>query len=87
MEVALGKFESLTYRELQKAAKSRGLNAGGKKENILQRLNVRGRELLSVLPSCLWSDPYLPLGDGLYGVDGDGVISVCPTIAREGHGG
>lgn len=41
MEVAPGNFENLSYRELQKAAKSQGLNAGGKKHQILKRLKVR----------------------------------------------
>lgn len=41
MEVAPGNFESLSYRELQKAAKREGLSAGGKKEAIVKRLQVR----------------------------------------------
>eukprot|EP00752_Nemacystus_decipiens_P005927 g5353.t1 len=38
MDVAQENFESLSYRELQKAAKTQGLNAGGKKHQILKRL-------------------------------------------------
>lgn len=39
MEAAPGeKFESLSYRELQKAAKSQGLKAGGKRQALLYRL-------------------------------------------------
>lgn len=40
MEIAPEKFERFSYRELQKAAKSQGLNAGGKRETILKRLQV-----------------------------------------------
>lgn len=38
MEISAKKFEGLSYRELQKAAKSKGLNAGGKRGDILRRL-------------------------------------------------
>lgn len=38
MEIVTKKFEGLSYRELQKAAKSRGVSAGGKKHEILRRL-------------------------------------------------
>ncbi|CAM9706302.1 unnamed protein product, partial [Ectocarpus sp. 4 AP-2014] len=38
MEVPPENFERFSYRQLQKMAKSRGLNAGGKKQDILARL-------------------------------------------------
>lgn len=38
MEVSPENFERFSYRQLQKMAKSRGLNAGGKKQDILGRL-------------------------------------------------